>query len=512
MTEHDPRVGLSDELLPEHALAAVRALDRVRVVVVPGSSPAAALTAAAVLVLVARTHAHVEIAADVALPHNPWGVETLGELLVSLDGIRPPSQAEPEHTIAISSETAVGADRYIAPSAWTVSITDAPVTLADDPAAGDQPKVAPYGGMFAAAIVAADLFCAALTPLGLPAAPRRRTFVWNLLDYTYRPASHHDLSSATRPAWPRLLFAGCGSVGSSVAAALACDNLQGVVAEAVDGDDYDPARNSFRYPAATSAMGREAKSAWVATTLKAAGATATHVIGPVRKWTTSQTEPGLDGVVVSSVDDVDGRYEVADILARTTLSAAVRALSFHIQREHLGDGGRCPFCDFISAASPLAQAAADAQLTGLPEQRIVQLLHNDTGLEQQDIDQMVQLGKLAPANAQCLVGARLADLRNRLYAQAAIPSASPNTAPPAPLSAPFVSWATGVLLAAEVAKHAHGLAPVNRRVEVDLQGYPADFVHVRPADTSGRCACARTVRVRWMRALYPEPLTERSAG
>ena len=132
----------------------------------------------------------------------------------------------------------------------------------------------------------------------------------------------------------------------------------------------------------------------------------------------------------------------------------------------------------------------------------MELLYNDMRLEQQDVDQMVAVGRLQAHDAHGLVGARLADLRNRFYAQAAIPAADPGAAPPAPLSAPFVSWACGVLLAAEVAKNARGLAAVERRVEVDLHGYPADFVHILPADSSGRCACARHVRLLWMKSLY----------
>ncbi|MEV0792634.1 hypothetical protein [Kribbella sp. NPDC050459] len=550
MSGRDPRVGLSGELLPEHALSAVQALDHVRVVVMSGDSPAAALTAAALLVLVARTHAHVEVLDDISLPRNPWDAGTLTELLTSLGPLRPTAQATPERTIRISTGRHPDADRYITPSAWTVAVTDKPLAVGvdraaggsvdgtvpvwGDPAEGLQMKVAPYGGMFAAAIVVADLFCAALAPLGLPTAPRRSTFLWNLLDYTYTTAQPND---PTNPLWPRLLFAGCGSVGSSAAAALACDNLSGLTAIAVDADSFDPARNMFRYPAATGipgiteatevievsgvgATGRGrgagavgdgvslggvvAKAAWIGSMLGRAGAAADHLVGPVRSWTTSQAEPGFDGVVVSSLDDIDGRYEVADMLARATMSVAVRALSFHLQREHLGDGMRCPFCDFVTTASPLAQAAADAQLTGLSEQRVVQLLHQDSGLEQHDVDLMVSAGKLTIGTAQGLVGGRLADLRNRIYAQAAIPAAVAGTAPPAPLSAPFVSWAAGVLIAAEVAKLAYGLAPVERRVEVDLHGYPADFVHVRAADTSGRCACSRAVRVRWMQALYSD--------
>lgn len=532
----DLRVDLSGQLMPDHALAAVEALDRRRIIVVPGPTPAAALTAAALLVLVARTHAHVGIASDAPLPRNPWGVASLADLLDQLTAARPTPQVplsdESATTVTVSTGAEPGADRYLAPDAWNVAITDnldihlehlrllAPTDArsegdtgsgcADDPGCAGHAdegghtllKSPPYGGMFGAAIVAADLFCETLAALGLGTAPRRSTFTWNLLDYTYDLIPPTPADPAP-PQWPALLFAGCGSVGSTAAAVLACDDLAGLIATAIDDDEFDPSRNTQRYPAALASTSGP-KAPWVTGMLASAGAKVAAHIGPVRSWTVKQPMPGFDGIVISSVDTVDGRYEVADILARTTLSGAVRALAFHIQREHLGDGYRCPFCDFVSTESPLAQAAADAALTGLPEHRIIELTLSPTGLEQHDLDAMVALGKLATESAQGLLGGRVADLRNRLYAQAAIPAQVPGAAPPAPLSAPFVSWAIGVLLASEVAKAARGLAAVNRRVEVDLHGYPANFVHQYVADTSGRCACSRRVRVRWMERLYAD--------
>lgn len=505
MAEKDPRVGLSGELLPDHALAAVAALDDVLVRVVAGESDPAAMTAAALLTLVARTHAHVEVVTDRRLRQNPWGATSLSTLLADLQPMRPPPQAQPTRTVTLSTTDTVEADWYIAPGTWTVSVCAAPAypdTFAEPIDDESDMPTAPYGGFLGAAIAAANLFCSSLSPLGLATAPRRTLFTWNLIDYTYGPAPEGQDLTPVPAKWPLTLIAGCGSVGSSAAAALACDDLTGMVAVTVDSDTFDPDRNTFRYPASTPSLARSPKAEWLTTMLKSAGAQATPLVGPVRDWTTKQDAPGFDGVVLSTVDDVDGRYEVADILARTTLSAAVGGLSFHVQREHLGDGNRCPFCDFVTVESPMAQAAADAKLTGLTEQRIVEMLFHDQRLQQQDVDQMVTAGRLQPQHAHDLVGARLADLRNRFYAQAAIPAADLGAGPPAALSAPFVSWASGVLLAAELAKNARGLAPVERRVEVDMHGYPADFVLVLPADQTGRCACARHVRVQWMSQLY----------
>jgi len=316
----DPRLGLSEELVPAHAQAAVEALDQRGVIIVPGESPAAALTAAVLLVLLARTHAHVMLANDAPLPRNPWGATSLADLLTRLERVRPAATAGASQTMTVSTGTVPGADRYVAPARWTVLVSSHLdthlVRLAE--VTDNESTGAPYGGMFAAAVVAADLFSTAVGPLGLPVPARRAEFLWNLLDFKYTAALEEPTGMVT---WPELLFAGCGSVGSSAVAALACDDLNGLHATTVDSDDFDPERNTYRYPAATMTAAAP-KADWTAGLLREAGAVATPLAENLRDWTTAQPAPGLDGIVIASVDSVDGRYEVADVLARTTLSAS----------------------------------------------------------------------------------------------------------------------------------------------------------------------------------------------
>ena len=502
----EPRIDLGAELLPSHAQAALASLDRTTVVVASGGHPSQALTAAALLVQVCRTHAHVELDTDVDLPPNPWCASTLGELYDGLQALRPPPREDSAERFVVTTARDGLADRFLASDTWTVACSDEPLPSATWPpftvGKVSDGGVAPYGGLFGAGLVAAELFGRALSPLGLPMAPLRSTFVWNLVDHRYTPASLGAVQLSARRAWPALCLAACGSVGSSFAAALACDDLSGLDAVCIDADTFDSDKNTFRYPAAMPGLGDLDKSSWCAQLLASSGADARNFVGSVGAWAFEQPEPGFDGFLVSSVDTIDGRYEVADVLARGNLSAAVRGLSLHVQREHLGDGMACPFCDFVSLASPLSQAQSDAVLTGLSEQRIIEMLHRGETIRQSDVNQMVAAGKLTGESGSSLVGRRIADLRARLYAQASVP-AQDGQEPPAPLSAPFVSWATGVLLAAEFAKASMGLPLVNRRVELDLHGYPGDFIHRRKPDSSGRCACARVTRRRWMRRLYP---------
>lgn len=496
----DPRVALSRELTAADAGPALAALDARRVVVRVPDAPTGpeALTAAAMLVLVTRAHAHVDLDGDADLPPNPWAASTLGALRSTLSGIGPAAAADASTTAVVDvgrPGRGPAASLLVAAQPWTAAVSETGSLPDDDPPAPG----APYGGLLGAGLAAARLFREALRPLGLPAAAEERLVVWNVLDHRRSPAPAQPARAAAAPSWPAVALLACGSVGSSVAAALACEDLTGMRAETVDGDTFDASRNTFRYPASTgSADGPKAD--WVAGILRAAGAAATPHSRPVRGWVLSRDTPGWDGITVASVDTVDGRYDVADVLARTTVSAAVAGLALHVQVERLGDGLRCPYCDFVDQQPALSRAAAEAAFLGLPETRLVELADDPAGLRQSDLDAAVAAGRLLPNSAAALVGRRVADLQARVYAQGLVP-AGPQ-APPVPVSAPFVSWVTGVLCAAEVAKAARGLPLLDRRTELDLHGGPDDFVHRRSADTSGRCACAAQVRRRWMRAMY----------
>ena len=505
----DPRVKLSEELTASDAAPALEALDRSRVILrcQPGPQGAAnALGAASMLALVSRTHAHVELDCDVALPANPWSARSLQELHRILSAVRPAPTASPAGTVLVDvgqrpAGSACRASLRIGGDAWTAVTTggDAFPPFTTPGPAAIEPS-APYGVLLAAGFDAAYLFREALRPLGLPAHPAGADMVWNMLTYRRAVAPEDLAQRASRPRWPALAWLGCGSVNSSAVAALACESLHGLDAWTIDGDSFDPGRNAFRYPAsAGTELGGKAE--WLSGILKCSGASSSAHTGPVRDWVRTRPAPGFYGIAICSVNSVDGRYEAADLLAQTTLSAAVSGMALHLQREHLGDGYRCPYCDFVDLRTPLSQAAIDAELTGLTEQRIIELLQDPQGLSETDINLLISNGKVPAGSGSTLLGRRIADLRARIYAEGLIPATSPG-ATPTPVSAPFVSWVTGVLCAGEIAKAARSLPMIDRRVELDLHGLPDDFIYRLPQDNSGRCACASIVRRRCMQKLY----------
>jgi len=495
----DPRVQLSRELTAADAGPALAALDARQLVVrVPdGVCDAEALTAAALLVLVSRTHAHVTLDRDVDLPPNAWNATSLGGLQSALSAVRPEPAGDATSVEVLDVGRVGGASAgslLLGAQPWTAAVSDSDVLPPSDAAAPG----AVYGGLLSAGLAAARLFRQALQPLGLPAAAEESLVVWNVVNHRRAPVPL-GLEVRALPAWPAVALLACGSVGSSVAAALACEDLTGLLADAVDGDTFDVRRNTFRYPASTG-VAAGAKAAWLAGMLRTRGATAVEHDGTVGSWVRRRAAPGFDGIVVSSVDTVDGRFEVADVLARETVSAAVSGLALHVQRERLGDGLRCPYCDFVDLEPALSRAAAEAAFLGLAETRLVELIDDPAGLTQADVAAAVASGRVLAEDSAALVGRRVDDLRARVYAQGLVQVAP--AVPPVPVSAPFVSWVAGVLCAAEVAKAARGLPLIDRRTELDLHGGPDDFVHRRSEDSSGRCACAVAVRRRWMARLY----------
>jgi hypothetical protein len=171
---------------------------------------------------------------------------------------------------------------------------------------------------------------------------------------------------------PPLVLFGAGSVNSSAAAMLAMLPRAGT-AVMVDPDMFDQRRNPYRYPAALPAT-TGSKAAWVAGILRDGGWSVRAEPVDVATWVMRQPAPGFAGIAVSSVDRVDARADVADVLARTTLSLGVAGLALHLQREHPADDAACPYCQFVAVGHPITQMQQIADLTGLPLGRVVELI------------------------------------------------------------------------------------------------------------------------------------------
>jgi hypothetical protein len=512
----DPRLRLLDAASGADADRFLNALDSVRPVIrVSSWAPVPVANAAATLLaLLSRMFPHVEVDGSPRLGVNPWAAADLDDAAKNLQSVKAAPTTAPRRDITVlvgdggsfdagrSDGLGIGGGDWTARVGWHPQPFD--LDVQDDRGHG-------LGLHAAACLAASELLKQVLTPLGMRALPLPgpgdagggQPLVWNLMDYRHREAAAVR-QSVGAVAQARVVLAGVGSVGTSIAGMLSM--VPGLSGEliAVDGEDFDPTRNPFRYPALA---GREdgAKASWAADLLRRAGWHTDHHVGDIAAWATNRSGPGYDGLIVSSVDDLAGRFDVADLLARDVLSIGVAGLAFHLQWERLGDGFACPYCEYVPMEPPLSKAQVIANQVGLSVERAIALQLPGNLLTAEDLAACVASGRVSRSAAERLVGHRLADLIAHAYAEVAVAGSDAGNGTSTgivALAAPHVSWLCGVLAAAEIVKRAQGLPLLDRRLDVDLSGLPQGFTRRVPADATGRCVCASGVRRRWMHKLY----------
>jgi len=481
----DPRLFLGPEVARTTTEAVAYALDSMRPVVRVGAhlDPAAAAAVGGLYSLLLRVHPHTVLDGDAAMGPNPWGAARLADLPARLAACRPEPSTGPGCDLVIGAGGDIScADLWFGGDDWTAVTATSPAALGGTDHA--------YGVHAAAALTAAEIMKIVLGRHGMIHVRSTETLVWNLVDHTLT-ASADPGERYYRPL--EVVFFGTGSVGSSGGGLLVCDTSGRGTVITVDPDHFDPGRNPYRYPASVGSEGGP-KAAWIAGLLAGAGWQAEHCEGRVADWVRSQPGPGWAGIAVSSVDRIDGRADVADVLAATVISVGVAGLALHAQLEHAYDDYACPFCDFAGEAPPMSRIEAIAAQVGLSVPRVAALELGGNPLEEADVAAAVAAGRIGEDGASGLVGRRLDDLVRRAYAEVTVPVAG---AAPAAVSAPYVSWMGGVLVAAELAKAARGMLPLDRRVDLEMSGVPLGVRSRRPRNRSGSCLCSSPQRIRW---------------
>lgn len=428
----------------------------------------------------------VSASSDVAVvPFGAGPLDLLGSRVIA--SVRP---CEPRHsraslTIDVGCAEP-GSDLYVASDPWTVRISRSPIEIVQSTRSG--PAM-----VAASALAAAEVFRAVLPEIGgvhLGPDP----FCWNLLDYRLTEAPT-QLDEARVEA----TCFGVGSVGSSLVYSLLIADACGEI-ELVDPDRITE-RNWLRYPLLLEQT-QQPKASWAANaSLGSRLIVEGHSMTAADFVNTLEAPPRL---AVSSVDTVEGRRQIVDALAETTLNAGVQGLQLHVSRNRLGDGFACAYCSYVDVGSPVDETEMYVRLTGLSHERVRQLLAGAT-ISRGDLHVMTSRGKLPATEGQDeLVGVRLQDtLKNRLYAQALVSGGGSDFA----VSAPFVSALAGSILAAELLKGDARHYYLRRRVDIDCTGYPTGFVTSPRANASGRCLCSDPIRVAAYRAAWEQQTT-----
>lgn len=468
----DPRLGL----LAKHGVAAEQALDalaRPSVIIRVGPRPSTSDLVAAVGLYAqcVRMFPNVELDADGYLPNNPWHATSVSDAVDLQPCVEPRCHPQPDPIVIGIGPAAGTADLYIGGDDWTAYLSTTPPAC----------RAACYGGLglhTATALAASEIFKNVLTHLGLTSNLLTNDFVWNLINYQLTPA---PTTSTKPPQHQRLLFIGAGSLGSSAAAALCCTPVS-ATAEVVDPDYFDTSRNPYRYPAATVHTDG-LKSKWVAQLLNMSAAiNATPCTDQIEDWIHYQPQPGFNGTTIITVDRVDARRHTSDIWPRASIAAGVSGLATELLRSHIDDlDFACPYCLHVNVTDPGDQVDLYAQATGITTDRIQQLLAGEH-LTLED------LKHVSIPDSTHLKGRRLEDLIRATYAEATIPTSDP-TSSHLQISAPHVSWLTGITIAAEIIKASLALPTLKRRLRIDLRGLPLGVTDHPPADSTGRCIC-----------------------
>ena len=511
-----------EETMAEEVL---RRLDETEVVlaVAPDADDPARVAAAAFVTMVARLIPGVIVDAAGELPVNWWQATSWTNLLDRLEAVRPVTDQPASRRVTVGFGVLdPGCDIYVSGGDWNVVISNGPVPLE----AGNEHGLGIHAG---ACLAVSQVLIKLLGELGFPGVAVAGVVETNLIDHGLRRIDKQELTSGGQLNHLPAAVLGVGSVGTSALALMAtvcspvlnpASSVAATLAAAleltaVDKDVFDPSRNPFRYPALLGGETGKKATAMV-DRLRELGLSVTASDNDVATWNVAQAEPGWNGVVISSVDTLTGRLDVADVLGERTLSAGVSGTELHVQWERFADGYACPFCDFVRADPPLTQAGVYAAVTGIPVPRVLALLQDGALLEAPDVDMAIVAGRVPTHRRDALVGAPLSDLIRQAYAEAemrphgALPGAGGDVVA---VASPQVSWFAGTLVAAEMVKHMFGLPSVNRRVDLDVAGLPAGVVRRPLADSTGTCICHSGVRRSWYRMLYghpPEPQTTSS--
>lgn len=473
----DPRVRLAAAGIDSDHEAILDALARpwIRILIPRHPLPHHTTCAAALYALACRLFPNTAaIDIDAPMPPNPWGALNLGSAMESQPRAATRCHPSPRGiTVALGPVDSV-ADYYIDGDDWTTYVS----TNAPTPGFGT-PTYGGLGLQAAAALVVSELLKSTLEELGLRTNRLDGVLLWNLLDYQLHSCSSLPAASL-RPS--PLLFAGAGSLGSSAIAALTFTPLATDV-EIVDDDTFDPAHNPFRYPAANLTT-RGPKAEWIRSLTTDSSLSVTAHTKRIFDWARDRALPGFHGTAVVTVDRADARLDAASILPRETIAAGVSGLSLQVHRSFATDSeNACSYCLYVDAASPHDQIDTYVELTGIAPARILELLNGEP-LGQQDLARF-------PGRTD-LIGRRIDDLIREAYAEATITLG--HQTPVAEITAPQVSWLTGVVIAAEILKDALGYTALDRRLRVDLRGLPLGVTDRPPPDPTGRCICHSLIR------------------
>ena len=328
----------------------------------------------------------------------------------------------------------------------------------------------PIAAAFAGTLASAEALKVALAAAGTTARSRRWRGVVSLWDYALAPTIGTPIPDVVD--LDGVVFVGCGGIASAIAWPLALLTLAGAPL-AVDDDTIDDTNPNRHLTASIRDVGEE-KAELLAGLLRPAGAA--PVVQPVRWDTVDPARRAAVELGVVSVDDDAIRRQFQLDMPRLVLNGGTSDAGFYQVTSH----------DFITEACLGCIARADLH-SGGPDESLARRLRIPLG------ELRPHLGSSAPLPDELLARVAAEDrellrgVAGRDVARVACGHLRPLPDEPA-VSAPMLSAAPGVLLAAELVKRRMGAeAPLSPRTNM-----VATSILTGPHERWARCIHKRT--------------------
>lgn len=372
---------------------------------------------------------------------------------------------------------------FVGSDGWTAR-------LRQDMPVGSGDSEVPFGAGAAACFAVANVFRMVFRDQ-LPDGETDQDLVLSLLTHARPDGSEPVVAKDVNLGEAHLV--GIGAIGNGAVWALSrLKGLRGTL-HLVDGEDVDLS-NLQRYALAVQADVGASKSEQAATLFTDAGLTVVPHRATWAKYIAKRDDWHFDRVAVALDTAVD-RITVQAALPRWIVNAWTQDLDLGISRHRFGNGRACLACLYIPNGEVKSEHERLADELHIPDaaQEIKRMLQLSSPLEAPFIERVAEAMSIPAAELMRFVGCPVRDFHQATICGGLAFVLSGGAQPVrAVVPMAFQSALAGVMLAAELVKHAVGLPePKAVSTRINLLRPIATYLHIPvPPNRSRRCICS----------------------
>lgn len=385
----------------------------------------------------------------------------------------------PTVIICLGREAIKHAHVYIGASGWVASVSKSPVSFGN--------SLLPFGAAAAACLGAAEVF-RHVFGTHLQSTREQTEFCLNLL--TMACETSIDAQSSSKVNIGDVHLVGAGAIGNAVLWTLSKAPLQGCL-NVIDPQDIELS-NLQRYVLTSDKSEGFPKTAVAAELLTSTELSIKSHQVHWRQFISGHVESALQRVLVA-VDNAVDRAEIQAALPCWCLNGWTQPGDLGISRHYFDGSKACLVCLYVPEGLIPSEDELVANALQIPERRVeVRTLLAKHALLTEEFLRSIASGKGIDFSAfEPFVGKSIGFLYRAICGGALINLnlKSPERRDHVPLA--FQSAMAGVLMAAELAKHAAGLAAASPVItRMDILNLEQNIINFSPAKRSdGMCIC-----------------------